>query len=214
MKVHFLFLILRIQFLNHKIMSLPGTITRADYLPYQDYCRLVQSLIEEKKYWWACYCVLSFCTSLRYSDVSRIKWKDVLEQKKIVITAQKTGKVHVIPLGTNASAHLATLYEYLGKPRKDSIILQGEEEGKPKSIQQVNRVLKTWKYRYDLNIDNFSTHTFRKTFGRYVYERGGCSEKSLLYLNQIFNHANLDTTRIYLGIRDEEIAGIFDSITF
>lgn len=66
--------------------------------------------------------------------------------------------------------------------------------------------------KYNLNIENFSTHTFRKTFGRYVYEKSGRSNEALLYLNRIFKHNNLDTTMIYLGIRDDEIAGIFNSI--
>lgn len=194
-------------------MSLPGTITTADYLPFEDYQFLVQSLIKEKKYWWACYCILSFCTGLRFSDVSRLRWMDVLDKRKIIITAKKTGKTHTIPLGSNAAQHFHALYEKLGSPLKSEVILRSQNgNGKPVSIQYVNNMLKEWKYRYNLNIENFSTHTFRKTFGRYVYEKDNCSEKSLLFLNQIFKHSSLDTTRIYLGIRDEEIAGIYDSI--
>ena len=79
-------------------MSVKGSVTTSDYLPYEDYQRLVQSLIDEKKYWWACYCILSFCTGLRFSDVCRLKWIDILDKRKIVITAQKTNKTHVIPI--------------------------------------------------------------------------------------------------------------------
>lgn len=73
-------------------------------------------------------------------------------------------------------------------------------------------MLKQWTIQYELDIENFSTHTFRKTFGRYVYDKSGRTEKSLLYLNRIFKHKNLDTTMIYLGIRDDEISNIFNSI--
>ena len=79
-------------------------------------------------------------------------------------------------------------------------------------MQYVNRQLKMMKDKYDLEIENISTHTFRKTFGRYVYEKSGRSNDSLLYLNRIFRHHNIDTTMIYLGIRDEEISNIFESI--
>lgn len=196
-------------------MSKKGSITTADYLPYKDYQKLVQALIDEKKYWWACYCILSFCTGLRYSDVCRLRWCDVLDQRKIVITAKKTNKPHVIPIGRNASDHFDTLYIKMGKPSKKEVILAGSknEAGKSVSIQYINRTLKSWAVKYELDIENFSTHTFRKTFGRYVYDKGGRDEKTLLYLNRIFKHTSLNTTMIYLGIRDDEISDIFNSIT-
>lgn len=196
-------------------MSVRGSVTTADYLPYADYQRLVQTLINEKKYWWACYCILSFCTGLRFSDVKKLRWVDVLDQRKIILSAQKTNKTHIIPIGQNAANHFLSLHKLMGNPDKNELILLGQKGDKYKSvsIQYINRVLKKWVYQYDLNIDNFSTHSFRKTFGRYVYEKGGRDERTLMYLNRIFKHSNLDTTIIYLGIRDEEISNIFDSIT-
>ena len=194
-------------------MSVKGSVTTSDYLPYEDYQRLVQSLIDEKKYWWACYCILSFCTGLRFSDVCRLKWIDILDKRKIVITAQKTNKTHVIPIGQNASEHFNLLYERMGKPNKNDFIITGKRNnGKSVTIQYINRTLKSWIMKYNLDIENFSTHTFRKTFGRYVYEKGGRDDRTLLYLNRIFKHNNLNTTLIYLGIRDDEISSIFNSI--
>ena len=194
-------------------MSVKGSVTTSDYLPYEDYQRLVQSLIDEKKYWWACYCILSFCTGLRFSDVCRLKWIDILDKRKIVITAQKTNKTHVIPIGQNASEHFNLLYERMGNPNKNDFIITGKRNnGKSVTIQYINRTLKSWIMKYNLDIENFSTHTFRKTFGRYVYEKGGRDDRTLLYLNRIFKHNNLNTTLIYLGIRDDEISSIFNSI--
>lgn len=195
-------------------MSQKGSVTTSDYLPYADYQRLVQTLIDERKYWWACYCILSFCTGLRFSDVSRLTWSQVLEQRKIVITAKKTNKTHTIPIGANASGHFSTLYELLGRPNKTQCVLAGRNSGSSSvSIQFINRTLKSWITKYNLDIEHFTTHSFRKTFGRYVYEKGGRDEKTLLYLNRIFKHESLNTTMIYLGIRDEEISSIFNSIT-
>ena len=57
-----------------------------------------------------------------------------------------------------------------------------------------------------------STHTFRKTFGRYVYELMGRSAEGLILLNQIFRHSNLETTRRYIGLAQEDIDKVFDSI--
>lgn len=195
-------------------MSQKGSVTTADYLPYADYQKLVQTLINEKKYWWACYCILSFCTGLRFSDVCQLRWVDVLDQRKIIITAKKTKKTHVIPIGQNASDHFNSLYNLMGTPPKQDVILTTQRgvEGKAVSIQYINRTLKKWAIKYNLDIDNFSTHTFRKTFGRYVYDKGGQDERTLMYLNRIFKHSSLDTTMTYLGIRNDEISSIFNSI--
>lgn len=110
-------------------------MTTADYLPYADYQKLVQTLIDEKKYWWACYCILSFCTGLRFSDVCKLRWTDVLDQRKIVITAKKTNKTHVIPIGQNASDHFTSLYKLMGKPPKRDIILVGQKEKRERLCQ-------------------------------------------------------------------------------
>lgn len=94
-----------------------------------------------------------------------------------------------------------------------SYIFSSEKsEGKPISIQYINRIAKTWKKKYKLNIGNFSTHTFRKTFGRYVYEKRNRSNEALLELNRIFRHSNLQTTMIYIGITDDNIYKVFNSI--
>ncbi len=194
-------------------MSLKGSITTTGYLPYPEYKRLVESLAHEGKYWWACYCIVSFCTGLRFSDVSRLKWGDIVDQKRIVITEKKTKKTKAIPIGTNASEHISKLYTALGCPSKnDYFMATCKSNGKPVSIQFINRSLKSMKEKYELDVENFGTHTFRKTFGRYVYEKSGRTNESLLYLNRIFRHSNIDTTMIYLGIRDEEIGNIFESI--
>ena len=194
-------------------MSKRGSITTADYLPYTEYKRLVETLSHEEKYWWACYCIVSFCTGLRFSDVSKLKWKDIVNQKKIIVTEQKTSKTKSIAIGANASEHISKLYKALGEPPLENYFMETmKSNGKPVTIQYINRNLKIMKEKYELEIENFGTHTFRKTFGRYVYEKSGRTNESLLYLNRIFRHQNIDTTMIYLGIRDEEINHIFESI--
>ena len=80
------------------------------------------------------------------------------------------------------------------------------------TIQYVNMKLKEFKYKYHLHIENFSTHTFRKTFGRYVYDTNNHSAESLILLNKILNHSSIAVTKTYIGITQEEVAGIYASI--
>lgn len=195
-------------------MSKKGSLTTADYLHYDEFKRLVECLAKDGQHIWAFYCLMSFCLGLRASDVRHLKWKDVLDQKSVVVTEQKTGKTKGIPIGQNTAEKISQMYEYAKKPRLDSFIFhtQRANDNEPVSIQYINKLTKKWKAKYKLDIGNFSTHTFRKTFGRYVYEKRNRSTDALIELNRIFRHANLQTTLIYIGIVDDNIYGVFSDI--
>ncbi len=76
------------------------------------------------------------------------------------------------------------------------------------TVQQINRKLKAL-FINEAKHSNISTHSLRKTFGRRVYENNNESEKALVYLSELFNHTSLSVTRIYLGIRQEELDSIY-----
>lgn len=211
---HFFNLSLQAENKNHKNMSRKGTLTAADYFQYDEFKRLVDCLVKDGQHIWAFYCLLSFCLGLRSSDVRKLKWQDVLNKRSVVVTEQKTGKTKGIPIGQNTADHITKMYELAGNPSLDTYIFctSKAKENTPVTIQYINRIAKSWKAKYKLDIGNFSTHTFRKTFGRYVYEKRNRSTDALIELNRIFRHANLQTTLIYIGITDDNIYGVFDSI--
>ena len=194
-------------------MSKQGSITTADYLKYDEFKGLVEGLAKDGKYMWSFYCLISFCLGLRASDVLKLKWIDILNKKNAIITEKKTGKTKSIPIGQKTMEHIENFYKIQKYPLLNSYIFSTKKSnGKPVTIQYVNRLTKTWKKKYNLHIGNFSTHTFRKTFGRYVYEKRNRSDEALLELNRIFRHANLQTTMIYIGITDDNIYKVFNSI--
>lgn len=198
---------------NSITMSMKGTITTADYLDYNEFKRLLECLSADKQYKWAFYCLMSFCLGLRSSDVRKLRWGDILDKRSVVVTEKKTQKTKGIPVGQKTMEHIEKMYKLEHNPKLSSYIFESEKsKGKPISIQYINRIMKTWKKKYHLNIDHFSTHTFRKTFGRYVYEKRNRSNEALLELNRIFRHANLQTTMIYIGITDDNIYKVFNSI--
>lgn len=83
------------------------------------------------------------------------------------------------------------------------------------SVQRINVILKEIKSKYNLKIDNFSTHSLRKTFGREVYTQAGVnSEFSLIKLSELFNHSNTAITRRYLGLKFEEMMQTYDCLSF
>ena len=84
------------------------------------------------------------------------------------------------------------------------------------SIQRINIVLKEIKVKYMLkDIPHFSTHSFRKTFGRQVVEMAGeNSEMALIKLAELFNHSSTSITRRYLGLRQQELREVYDTLVF
>lgn len=194
-------------------MSLKGSITTADYFDYDEFKRLLDCLEKDGQRKWAFYCLISFCLGLRASDVLKLRWDDVVDKRTVVVTEKKTQKTKGIPIGKNTAMHIAKMYEEEGEPMLGDFIFTTEKSnGTPVTIQYINKLAKKWKKKYHLKINHFSTHTFRKTFGRYVYEKRDRSYEALLELNRIFRHANLQTTMIYIGITDDNIYKVFDNM--
>ncbi|MFR9584137.1 MAG: tyrosine-type recombinase/integrase [Rikenellaceae bacterium] len=191
-----------------------GKLTTADYLPIEEFERLVEGLRCDKQYLWELYCRLSFCTALRASDVLSLTWGDIFERDSFDKREKKTGKARRITLNKSVQNKIGELYELLETPPLDQAIFLNCRSGKPYTIEYINRLLKLFKIKYRLPIKAFSTHTFRKTFGRYVYETNGRSAESLILLNSIFRHSSIDITKVYVGLRQAEIDGVFDSIRF
>ena len=194
------------------LMGRLGTITTADYLPYTEYLRLLKCLEEDGDYRGVLYCTLSFCLALRVSDILKLKWYNIYGKNNVTVTEKKTKKTKPIVIGANAQQRISDSYKKMGKPQLDDYIFKTPRKDAPITKQYINKVLKEWKEKYKLEVGNISTHTFRKTFGRYVYEKMNHSNESLVLLNRIFRHSSIQTTMIYIGIRDEEIKDIFEEL--
>ncbi len=191
-----------------------GKLTTADYLPINEFNRLVESLHRDGEYIWELYCRLSFCTALRASDVLSLVWEDILDRDYLDKQERKTGKSRRITFNKTVRSKLSELYTLLGEPDKKGSLFLNPTTKKSYSLEHINRTLKKIKCKYNLPIKAFSTHTFRKTFGRYVYENNNKSAESLILLNSIFRHSSIDITKVYIGLRQAEIDKVFNSIQF
>lgn len=85
------------------------------------------------------------------------------------------------------------------------------------SRQAVDLMLKRVRVKYRIKSAKvFSSHTLRKTFGRRVWLvecDKGRGDQALVLLCDVFGHANIATTKRYLGIRQDEILSVYDSLT-
>ncbi|MDG1037122.1 MAG: tyrosine-type recombinase/integrase [Crocinitomicaceae bacterium] len=184
-------------------MSLLGSKTTSDYIDFDRSMNIGTKLINsDSRKLIGLYIVVSINTGLRVSDVLRLKWSD-LEGDTFEITEKKTNKHRVIRVNDSIKSVLRKFEienydEFIFVSQKGSIY----------SVQQINRLLKD-VFKKENKKHNISSHSLRKSFGRRVYENNHESEKSLVYLSELFNHTSLSITRKYLGIRQEELNDIY-----
>lgn len=195
-------------------MSKKNQLTTSDYLSYDEFKKLLMRLRLNKLYIWELYARISFCTALRASDVLSLRWDSILNKNKLVIQEKKTKKMREIVFNESVQNKIKELYKLLKSPDKSQYVFYSKSTHKAFTIQYVNAKLKVFKEVFRINIGNFSTHTFRKTFGRYVYEKMNRSAEALILLNSIFRHASIQTTQIYIGLRKDEINNVYNSIEF
>lgn len=201
-------------------MAKKGQLTTSEWLEYGEYQRLLDCLHNDREYLWETYARLGFCTGCRISDVLRMTWADVLSAECTVIE-KKTGKARRISFNESVHTKLSELYDLLGRPNPEFLVFASPNHGKrtiyhpvPFTQQHVNLRFRQFKQKYNLNIGNFSSHTFRKTFGRYVYDSLGRTEESIVLLSRIFKHSSVRITMTYIGITDDEVRNVYDSIKF
>lgn len=193
-------------------MAKKNQLTKSDYLPMSEFKKLLKELHKDKKYIWELYARLSFCTALRCSDVLSLTWHDIWNRCSLTVTEKKTGKTRKIPFNLQTQERIDEAYLLMKRPNPNELIFYNKKTRKPFTIQYINKMAKRWKEKYDLNIDHFSTHTFRKTFGRYVYDTSKDKSEALILVNSILNHSTIDVTKVYIGLRQDEVNSVFNSI--
>ena len=158
-----------------------------------------------------CFIAIGSYCGLRASDILRLKWSDLLTSNQLDIQELKTKKTRIIDLNEKLIALINSAFIKSGDS-KDGYIFKGRKGIKPITIQHMNRSLKNLLSQYDLNESNVTTHSFRKSFGKRVYEMNGKTENALIVLSKIFNHSSISITKRYIGIQQKEITEVYMSL--
>ncbi len=148
---------------------------------------------------------------LRISDLLKIKYSDIIGKTELMLTEHKTGKQRKITINPKVNEAVKVVAERLtmdGKFVNEDYIFANRWGG-IMSITFANRRLSYIFSRYQVKVQNPSSHTLRKTFGKRVYEGNNKSEAALLYLSEIFNHSSLGQTKKYIGITEQQIADVY-----
>ena len=143
-------------------------------------------------------------TLLRYSDLSRIQWNDIIGKDTLILNEKKTGKRRMISIGKTLRESIETSYNELKQPNKEELVFQY-------TLQHTNLLLKEGAKDVKIRNKNISTHSMRKSGSRFIWENNGHSDEYLIKLSSILNHSSTFITRKYLGISKEEIKNIYES---
>ena len=137
-------------------------------------------------------------------DRLKLKHSD-FQNEEIVLLEKKTGKRRIILINDNVK----NAYELYSKRIKaytmDDYIFISQKKS-VFTVRQINRLLKPI---YGAKGKNISSHSLRKSFGRRVWANDNYSERALIMLSKLFNHSSISTTKIYLGIHQEELNDIY-----
>ena len=149
-----------------------------------------------------CWLILAFCSGLRVDEVSKVKVEDinVKEHKLKVLGKGNKERYTILP---DISIKLLRLY-CREKNIKAGYLFPGNNSDVMNSKTIIN-YFSVLKDTYNLD-KNISFHSLRHAFATYYLSNGG----SLLALQSMLGHSNLNTTTIYLHLSQNfnELEGI------
>jgi integrase len=158
--------------------------------------------------------VVGINVALRISDLLKLTWSDVLDEnmkdfKAVRLIEGKTRKKRDITLNKTSQKALREFLDSLDTYGMDDYIFKSRErENKPLSRQQALNILKKAALAVGIKDDNVGTHTLRKTWGYHAWKKGF----SPALIMETLNHSNLNVTKRYLGIRQDEINDLYGSL--
>ena len=148
-----------------------------------------------------------FRTLLRYSDLERVKWEDILKKDELLLNEKKTNKRRAIRIGGVLRGIISEYYDSMGTPPLGSEVFHY-------TLRHTNRLLQNGADFVGIKKKHISTHSLRKSGSRFLWDENNRSDESLIKLSMILNHSSSAITRRYLGITKEEIADIYEGFDF
>lgn len=151
-------------------------------------------------------------TGLRISDILPIKMKDIcygngVFRDYLILTEKKTGKQKKIKL--NAALRKAVESYIKNENIMPDDYLFWSKKGKHIGRVQAYRVLK--EASEVVGIENFGTHSLRKTWGYWTYQ---ASRYNIGLIMDTFNHSSQSITLRYIGISQDQKDELYSLVQF
>jgi integrase len=196
-------------------MSIKGQNTTTTYMEWNDFISLITRLEKDENYKFCLLISIGVFTGLRISDLLTLTYSDLLNNETFSLREMKTKKQRSIKVNKDLKEIVSRIISKSNITNLNQLIFINKYGTKSIDKSYVNVKLKELVKKYRIKLDgNVSTHTFRKTLGRRVMEVNNYSNESLVLLMELFGHSSMSITKRYLGIREQEIHNVYDSLTF
>ena len=138
--------------------------------------------------------VIGINTGLRISDILNLKVADVKSKDHITIIEKKTKKQKRFLINSQLEKEIS---QYIKSMEDSEYLFASRDSDKPISRIQAYRIINSVADK--VGLDEIGTHTMRKTFGYWHYQK----YKDIAILQDIFNHSSPSVTLRYIGINDD-----------
>ena len=93
----------------------------------------------------------------------------------------------------------------------DGYLFSSQKGGEPIDAKSIWRIIKDTASEAGIE-QNIGSHSLRKSFGFWCWHQAEDKDRALVILQQIFSHSSTQVTARYIGILDNEIEDMFNSI--
>jgi len=195
-------------------MSLQGQKTTTGAIEWDDFKSLIAKLERDRNYKYCLLISIGVFTGLRISDLLGLRYCDFAEESILTITEKKTNKVRRIKLNEDLLDLINRIKTKQVIKDDSQFIFVNRYGTKPIDKSWINVSLKKILKKYKVSVEgNVSSHMLRKTLGRRVLELNNYSDQSIVLLMELFGHSSVGITKRYLGIREKEVMGVYESLS-
>ncbi len=174
---------------------------------------LISKLERDGEYKFCLLITIGVFTGLRISDLLQLRFSQFENTDILTILEQKTRKTRRIKINPDLKQIVQRVKGRMVVTDTDQYIFLNKYGTKPIDQSYVNVKLKDILKRYDIVLEgNASSHLFRKTLGNRVLRLNNYSNESVILLMELFGHSSPAITKRYLGLREQEILDVYDSL--
>jgi len=188
---------------------------RARGIEWSEYLRVMESLVEAKRFRDAMLWIIGGCTAYRISDYVGLKWCDIgskisiNEKKGKNVKGKKARKVYI---GEGAMAKIMLCKSGISPGTDQHYIFRRMSGGVCHITPHgANFILKGIGEEFGLG--KISTHSLRKTLSMKIFDDRGKSYEALLFVSrEILCHSSINTTIAYLGFTDNMVVESYENL--
>jgi integrase len=181
------------------------------HIPWKDLSELIEKMKADNNRLHLLATIQSLL-GLRISDVLALTWKD-LSSTDLTIIEGKTGKERKMIVTEGLQEAVAEEFKKNYHARTTDVIFMNKHKTGAISVSYINRALKKAFKKYDMDVDQVSTHAFRKTFCYKILEDNNFSDKAIFIISRLLNHSTISTTMLYLNLHEREENLMYESLS-